>query len=51
MAFILDGSDATAGSSAYSAATLVGQGPSDSTHVEKLARSGLNPQTIQPLYR
>ena len=46
--FILDGSDATAGSSAYSAATLVGQSQSTQLMVQKLERSGLNPATVQP---
>jgi ABC-2 type transport system permease protein len=48
VAFILDGSDATAGSSAYSAATLIGQSQATQLMVEKLARSGINASTIQP---
>jgi ABC-2 type transport system permease protein len=41
VAFVLDGSDATAGSSAYSAAALVGQSQATKLMVEKLARSGI----------
>jgi len=48
VAFILDGSDATAGSSAYSAATLIGQSQATQLMVQKLERSGLNPATIRP---
>ncbi|HTX92314.1 MAG TPA: ABC transporter permease [Anaerolineales bacterium] len=48
VAFILDGSDATAGSSAYSAATLIGQSQSTQLMIQKLERSGLNAATIQP---
>ena len=48
VAFILDGSDATAGSSAYSAATLVGQSQATQLMLQKLERSGLSASTIQP---
>ena len=48
VAFILDGSDATAGSSAYSAATLVGQSQATQLMVQKLERSGISASTIQP---
>ena len=48
VAFILDGSDATAGSSAYSAATLIGQSHATQLMFRKLERSGLNTATIQP---
>jgi len=48
VAFILDGSDATAGSSAYSAATLIGQSQATQMMVQKLEGSGLNPATIRP---
>lgn len=48
VAFILDGSDATAGSSAYSAATLIGQSQATQLMIQKLERSGLNAAAIQP---
>jgi ABC-2 type transport system permease protein len=48
VAFILDGSDATAGSSAYSAATLIGQSHATQLMIRKLERSGLNAATLQP---
>ncbi len=48
VAFILDGSDATTGSSAYSAATLVGQAQATQLMMQKLERSGLNTAAIQP---
>lgn len=48
VAFILDGSDATAGSSAYSAATLIGQAQATQLMVQKLERSGLSASAIQP---
>jgi ABC-2 type transport system permease protein len=48
VAFILDGSDATAGSSAYSAAILIGQSQATQLMLQKLERSGLNASTIQP---
>jgi ABC-2 type transport system permease protein len=49
VAFILDGSDATAGSSAYSAATLIGQSQATQLMIRKLERSGMNAAAIQPL--
>ncbi len=48
VAFILDGSDATAGSSAYSAATMVGQAQATRLMLQKLERSGLNTESLQP---
>ncbi|HKZ44183.1 MAG TPA: ABC transporter permease [Anaerolineales bacterium] len=48
VAFILDGSNATAGSTALSAATLIGQSFSTSLMVEKLERTGLDPDTFKP---
>jgi ABC-2 type transport system permease protein len=48
VAFILDGSDATAGSSAYSAATLVGQAQATQLMIQKLERNGLSAAAIQP---
>jgi ABC-2 type transport system permease protein len=48
VAFILDGSDATAGSSAYAAATLIGQSQATKLMMEKLERSGLSASNFQP---
>ncbi len=48
VAFILDGSDATAGSSAYSAALLIGQSQATELMVQKLERSGISAAAIQP---
>jgi len=48
VAFILDGSDATAGSTALAAATLIGQQHATSLMTEKLARSGMNIANLQP---
>jgi len=48
VAVILDGSDAAAGSTALSAATLIGQSFSTRLMFEKLERSGLNPQSFKP---
>jgi ABC-2 type transport system permease protein len=48
VAFILDGSDPTSASTAYSAAILIGQSQSTKLLVEKLQRSGLNTQNLQP---
>lgn len=48
VAFILDGSDAAAGSTAFSAATLIGQSFSTSLMMEKLERSGVKPEMIRP---
>jgi ABC-2 type transport system permease protein len=48
VAFILDGSDATAGSSAYSAATLVAQSQATRLMTQKLTRIGISASAIQP---
>lgn len=48
VAVILDGSDAAAGSTALSAATLIGQSFSTRLMFEKLERSGVNPQSFKP---
>jgi ABC-2 type transport system permease protein len=48
VAFVLDGSDATAGSTAFSAATLVGQAHATQLMMERLQRSGLNIANLQP---
>jgi ABC-2 type transport system permease protein len=48
VAFILDGSDATAGSTALAAATLVGQQHATSLMMEKLELSGMNIENFQP---
>ena len=48
VAFILDGSDPTSASTAFSAAVLIGQSQSTELLVEKLQRAGLNPQNLQP---
>jgi len=48
VAFILDGSDATTGSSAYSAAILIGQSQATQLMVQKLERSGVSAAMIQP---
>ncbi|MFC2064316.1 ABC transporter permease [Chloroflexota bacterium] len=48
VAFILDGSNATAGSTALSAATLIGQSYSTRLMVEKLERTGLDPDSFTP---
>jgi ABC-2 type transport system permease protein len=48
VAFILDGSDATAGSTALSAATFIGQSHATGLMLEKLERSGLNPGNLRP---
>jgi ABC-2 type transport system permease protein len=48
VAFILDGSDATAGSTALAAATLIGQQHATSLMMEKLERSGMNVDNFQP---
>ena len=48
VAFILDGSDATTGSSAYSAAILIGQSQATQLMVQKLERSGLSAAILQP---
>jgi ABC-2 type transport system permease protein len=48
VAFILDGSDATAGSTALAAATLIGQQHATALMMEKLERSGMNIENLQP---
>jgi ABC-2 type transport system permease protein len=48
VAFILDGSDASSGTTALAAATLIGQQYGTTLLVEKLARSGVNISTFQP---
>jgi ABC-2 type transport system permease protein len=48
VAFILDGSDAAAGSTALAAATLIGQQHATALMMEKLERSGLNVDNLQP---
>jgi ABC-2 type transport system permease protein len=48
VAFILDGSDATAGSTALAAATLIGQQHATSLMLERLERSGVDVSAFQP---
>jgi ABC-2 type transport system permease protein len=48
VAFVLDGSDATAGSTALAAATLIGQQHATTLMIEKLERSGLDVENFQP---
>ena len=48
VAFVLDGSDATAGSTALAAATLVGQSHATKLMLERLQRSGVNVANLQP---
>ena len=48
VAFILDGSDATAGSTALAAATLIGQQHATALMMAKLERSGVNVENFQP---
>lgn len=48
VAFILDGSDATAGSTALAAATLIGQQHATSLMMEKLERSGMDVKNFRP---
>ena len=48
VAFILDGSDPTSASTAYSAAILIGQTQSTALLVENLQRAGLNTDKLQP---
>jgi len=48
VAFILDGSDATAGSTALAAATLIGQQHATSLMLQKLERSGLDVSKFKP---
>jgi ABC-2 type transport system permease protein len=48
VAFILDGSDATAGSTALAAATLIGQQHATELMMEKLKRSGMDVDSFSP---
>ncbi len=48
VAFILDGSDATAGSTALSAATLIGQSQATQLMIQRLERSGMDASNFQP---
>jgi ABC-2 type transport system permease protein len=48
VAFILDGSDATAGSTALAAATLIGQQHATELMMEKLERSGMDVDNFKP---
>ena len=48
VAFILDGSDATAGTTALSAATLIGQSHATRLMLQKLESSGLDASNFQP---
>jgi len=48
VAFILDGSDATAGSTALSAATLIGQSQATRLMIQRLERSGMDASNFQP---
>ena len=48
VAFILDGSDATAGSTALSAATLIGQSQATHLMIQRLERSGMDASNFQP---
>ena len=48
VAFILDGSDATAGSTALAAATLIGQSQATQLMIQRLERSGMDASNFQP---
>jgi ABC-2 type transport system permease protein len=48
VAFLLDGSDAAAGSTALAAATLIGQQHATTLMMEKLERSGMDVDNFQP---
>ena len=48
VAFILDGSDATAGTTALSAATLIGQSQATRLMIQRLERSGMDASNFQP---
>jgi ABC-2 type transport system permease protein len=48
VAFILDGSDATAGSTALAAATMIGQQHATSLMMKKLERSGMDIENFRP---
>lgn len=48
VAFVLDGSDATAGSTALAAATLIGQQHATALMLEKLERAGVKMEALRP---
>jgi ABC-2 type transport system permease protein len=48
VAFVLDGSDATAGSTALAAATLIGQSQATQLMIQRLERSGMDASNFQP---
>jgi ABC-2 type transport system permease protein len=48
VAFILDGSDASTGSTALSAATLIGQSHATHLMIQRLERSGMDASNFQP---
>jgi ABC-2 type transport system permease protein len=48
VAFILDGSDANAGSTALAAATLIGQSQATQLMIRRLERNGINASNFQP---
>ena len=48
VAFILDGSDASTGTTALAAATLIGQSQATQLMVQRLERSGMNASNFQP---
>ena len=48
VAFILDGSDATTGSTALAAATLIGQSHATSLMLQRLESSGMDPGNFRP---
>jgi ABC-2 type transport system permease protein len=48
VAFVLDGSDATTGSTALAAATLIGQSHATRLMIQRLERSGMNTSNFQP---
>ncbi len=48
VAFVLDGSDAAAGSTAFSAATLIGQAHATQLMLERLQRNGMSAKNFQP---
>jgi ABC-2 type transport system permease protein len=48
VAFILDGSDASTGSTALSAATLIGQSQATHLMIQRLERSGMDVSNFQP---
>jgi ABC-2 type transport system permease protein len=48
VAFVLDGSDATTGSTALAAATLIGQSHATQLMIQRLERSGMNASNFQP---